>query len=290
MLLASLPLGFTACDDDDDYTIETQPIIQGSVVTSNADVTAVTATCYGTVNGLESQAASSFTVGTYFVKGDADPKTGTRVVGSYGEGGVITASLSGLETGVTYSYCAYVTLQGRLTYYGDTKQFTTFDASVVTEDAKDVTGAKASLGGTASNTGNVSGLSCGFRVSTDPDLVKVGYDVGVGALTSSSFQNDLSGLLPNTTYYYIAYVNLGTGYAYGEPKSFTTGDVQFEYVDLGLSAQWATCNVGAEKVTDVGVLAGYGDPTGLQTTDDASYYASGNIYGGKFDIATAVRA
>ena len=290
MLLASLPLGFTACDDDDDYTIETQPIIQGSVVTSNADVTAVTATCYGTVNGLESQAASSFTVGTYFVKGDADPKTGTRVVGSYGEGGVITASLSGLETGVTYSYCAYVTLQGRLTYYGDTKQFTTFDASVVTEDAKDVTGAKASLGGTASNTGNVSGLSCGFRVSTDPDLVKVGYDVGVGALSSSSFQYDLSGLLPNTTYYYIAYVNLGTGYAYGEPKSFTTGDVQFEYVDLGLSAQWATCNVGAEKVTDVGVLAGYGDPTGLQTTDDASYYASGNIYGGKFDIATAVRA
>lgn len=290
MLLASLSIGFTACDDDDDFTISTQPIIQGSVQTSNADVTAVTATCYGTVSGLESQAASSYTVGTYYVKGDADPKTGTRVVGTLGEGGVISASITGLETGVSYSYCTFVTLQGKLTYYGDTRQFTTFNASVVTADAAGVTGAKATLGGTASETGNVSGLTCGFRVSIDEASVKLGYDVPAGALSAASFQYDLSGLLPNTTYYYIAYVNLGTGYAYGEAKSFTTGDVQFEYVDLGLSAQWATCNVGAERPTDVGTLVGYGDPTGLVTTDDASLYATGNIYGGKRDIATAIRA
>ena len=290
MLLASMTWGFTACSEDDDFTIETQPIIQGSVLTSNADVTAVTATCYGTVSGLESQASSSYTVGTYYVKGDADPKTGTRVVGTLGEGGVISASISGLETGATYSYCTFVTLQGRLTYYGDAKQFTTFDANVVTEGATAVTGAKATLGGTASNTGQVSGLTCGFRISTDEASVKVGYDVSVGALSTSTFQHELSGLLPNTTYYYIAYVNLGTGYAYGEPQQFTTGDVQFEYVDLGLSAQWATCNVGAEQPTDVGLLTGYGDPTGLVTADDASYYATGNIYGGKFDIATRVLA
>ncbi len=288
MLLASLSTGFTACNEDDDFSIETQPIIQ-SVVTSNADVSAVTATCYGTVNSLDGQASNSYSVGAYYVKGDADPKTGTRVVGSYSDG-MITASITGLETGVTYSYCSYVTLQGRQTYYGDTQQFTTFSAKVVTEEAGSISGAKATLGGTVSETGNVSGLTCGFKLSTDAEQVKVGYDVNYGELPSSSFQYQMAGLLPSTTYYYAAYANLGTGFVYGETKSFTTGDVQFEYVDLGLSAQWATFNVGAESVAEVGALAGYGDVTGLLTADDASCFASGNIYGGKHDIATAVHA
>ena len=50
---------------------------------------------------------------------------------------------------------------------------------------------------------------------------------------------------------------------------------QHEYVDLGLSVKWATCNVGAEKPTDKGDLFAWGE------TEPKSEYTMSNY---KFSI------
>ena len=57
----------TACSDTDDYYANTTPLLtDGSVVTGSADVTATTATLYGTVEGLDNVSAASYATGFYY--------------------------------------------------------------------------------------------------------------------------------------------------------------------------------------------------------------------------------
>ncbi len=53
--------------------------------------------------------------------------------------------------------------------------------------------------------------------------------------------------MPNTTYHYTAYLDLGNGVVYGEEREFTTPESNFDpdndLVDLGLSTKWARYNV-----------------------------------------------
>ena len=68
-------------------------------------------------------------------------------------------------------------------------------------------------------------------------------------------------------------------------------------VDLGLSVLWATCNVGAEKPTQVGDYFAWGEVTGKDeySEDSYAYYQSGayehigtNICSTQYDAARAV--
>lgn len=43
----------------------------------------------------------------------------------------------------------------------------------------------------------------------------------------------------------------------------TEKTITYEYVDLGLSVKWATCNIGAETETDYGVYFQWGDTSGV---------------------------
>ena len=57
----------TSCSDNDDYSIATEAMLKdGSVVTGSSDVTATTATMYGTVEGLENASTSSYSTGFYY--------------------------------------------------------------------------------------------------------------------------------------------------------------------------------------------------------------------------------
>ena len=51
-----------------------------------------------------------------------------------------------------------------------------------------------------------------------------------------------------------------------------------EYVDLGLSVKWATCNVGAQNPEDYGDYFGWGEvnPKDSYTWENYRYYASGH--------------
>ncbi len=80
--------------------------------------------------------------------------------------------------------------------------------------------------------------TCGVVISTSSDVeaVRAGLIVKSEELKDSySFVHE--GLVPETQYYYAAYLNLGSGIVYGEVKSFTTPaydfDLDNDLVDLG---------------------------------------------------------
>lgn len=105
---------------------------------------------------------------------------------------------------------------------------------------------------------------------------------------SSTFTIDKSGLLPSTTYYYAAYLDLGAGTIYGEVESFTTAphsyDVDEEFVDLGLSVKWAKSNLGSKSDTDMGGHFGFGDRTGVMNSYLPEDYASEDLYATTGDL------
>lgn len=63
-----------------------------------------------------------------------------------------------------------------------------------------------------------------------------------------------------------------------------------EAVDLGLSVNWAACNVGAMSPTDAGGLYGWGDVTGINHSENLDEYPTANppssICGTEYDIAS----
>ena len=125
----------TACSDSDDYSASTTPLLSdGAVVTGSSDVTATTATFYGTVTGLENMSSASYSTGfKYGFAQNALTETATAASGSE-----FSASLSDLLNNTTIYYQAFVTLQGKLTYTGEVKSLVTTDATVTTGDASDI--------------------------------------------------------------------------------------------------------------------------------------------------------
>lgn len=64
----------------------------------------------------------------------------------------------------------------------------------------------------------------------------------------------------------------------------------YEWVDLGLSVKWATCNVGASHPEEYGILVGWSDVSGTKMSKDYNDYPSAygpmNISGdSRYDIA-----
>ncbi len=277
---------FAVSCSDDEYAINTNPLLgDNSVVTGTADVTPVSAIVKGSVSGLDGQAASSYATGFYY--GTAADNLTERVQAN--SAAEFTASISG-EPGQTIYYQAFVTLQGRLTYKGDVKSLILTDATATTGEASNVEANKAMLVGSADKF--TADSKMGILISSKEDAEAVRNGVKFEGTTADNFDVTVSGLLPNTTYYYTAYVDLGGGVVYGQVKQFTTPAQQFDVdndlVDLGLSTKWARYNLGASSETELGGLFGFGDMTGFNTSVDPADYASVDIYKTAQDVANQV--
>ncbi len=289
LLYASLFMGlaFTACDDDD-IIVNTTPIVDAnSVVTGSADVTANSATLFGTVSGVENSSPSSYTVGFNYGT-DAD-NLSQSVNGAFTEGSAISATISGLTDGTTVYYQAFVKLQGKVSFTGKVKSLVTTDAVVATKEAAALSFYGASLGAAVS--GAPAGATCGVVISSIDDIeeVRSGLIVPAEAL-AADYAVDVTGLVPSTDYYYAGYLDLGSGIVYGDVKKFTTPaydfDVENDLVDLGLSVKWAKFNIGASSETELGGYYGYGEPTGVITTTITKYYGSSDVYRTELDVAS----
>lgn len=286
-MLALFMSVFMASCSDDDYSISKTPLLTDeSVTTGSADPTATSVTLHGAVDGLDGQSASAYTVGFYY--GDAAENLTDKVAGN--SAATFDAVVSGKPGQVIY-YQAYVTLQGRVTYKGEVKSTILTDAKALTGTAKDVTANKVVL--QASLDKAPADAESGIIISGANGTEKVRAGVRKKAdVNSDNYEVTVDGLLPNTTYYYTAYLDLGAGVVYGEEKSFTTPAANFnpdeDLVDLGLSTKWAKYNVGASKATDLGGLFGFGDMTGFQTSIDLEDYASEDIYKTSRDVANKV--
>jgi len=287
-------LGFSACDDDDDVTIYTEPILE-EVTTGSAATTATTATVTGTVRDLSSMDPSRFQVGViYSTDRDAVTSSGTRASGALGDDGfTVTTLVSGLQPNVTYYYAQYVILQGKYSQYGEVQAFVTSDAKVNTIDAAEVTRTGAVLGCALNQVDDLlaAGAAHGVLLGTNSSLRDaMRYPV---ESKESNFSVTVGGLMPGQTYYYAPYLEMNGEETLGEVKSFTTergtADVpeSDEYVDMGVRMHWAKCNLGAETEGQPGGLYGYGDITGLNRSTAAADYAEGEISGTSADPAFA---
>ena len=282
LLLLTSYLFITACSTDEDYSISTSAVIS-SITTDDAAVTAISATTYGTIQNLSGMAPSSYQVGSVYST-SADPTVGgTRQIGSIDENGKVTAVLSGLVEGTTYYYATFVTLQGKVTKYGDVKSFVATDADVATSAATDITACTAVMNGHAHGIDDIlAASSVGFKYALSADGVPTGVEVSINE-TASLFSAKVPSLLPGTTYYYAAYTKVGDGFILGNTQSFTTASQVMEYVDMGLSVLWAKCNIGAEKESEAGILVGYGDQSFYNRSISNDDYTPWDIAGTEDD-------
>lgn len=275
----------TACSDTDDYYANNGTLLtDGAVVTGSSDVTATTATFHGTVTGLENMNTASYSTG--FKYGFAqNALTETATAASASE---FSATLSGLVNNTTIYYQAFVTLQGKLTYTGEVKSLITTDATAVTGAATGIDYAEATLAGSISKypTDAVAGIV--ISTSNDEEDVRAGLRLTIDGL-AENYEYTQEGLLPGTTYYYAAFLDLGAGVVYGEVKSFRTDahdvNVDDEFVDLGLSVKWAKHNIGAKDETDLGGYFAFGDLSGTNPSIDPADYASADVYKTTQDLA-----
>jgi len=274
---------FMACSEDDDYSISNSAVVT-SITTGDATVTAISATTTGTVLDLSQMATSTYQVGTVYGT-SADPTTsGTKKVGTIDESGNLTTALSDLKEGTTYYYATYVTLQGKVTKYGEVKSFVATDADVATAAASSISACKALLNGQTNGVSDIqSAVSSGFKYSVSESDVQEGVELEVGS-SAGDFSVAAEGLLPATTYYYVAYLKIADGYIYGNTQSFTTESQTMEYVDMGTSVLWAKSNIGAEAENEVGLLVGFGDQTFYNFSTNSNDYTPWDITGTEEDF------
>ena len=278
---------FMAGCSDDDYSISNTPLLTDeSVTTGSADVTVTSATFHGTVKGLEEQNASAYALGFYYGKSEDNLSEKVAASGS----SEFQATVSGMPGDVVY-YQAYVTLQGRVTYKGSVQSAIMTDAKAITGDPKDLTANSVILTGKLEKAPQEATSGIVISGVEGSENVRAGVRI-VAAGINDNYEIKAEGLLPNTTYHYTAYLDLGNGTVYGEDRTFTTAPADFnpdtDLVDLGLSTKWAKYNVGASDEKQLGGLFGFGDMTGFQTSINLEDYASADIYKTDRDVANKV--
>ena len=151
--------------------------------------------------------------------------------------------------------------------YGSRMDVPNITTSAITQ----ITETTAVVGGNVTSDGGASVTERGVVYATTQNPTtnntKVTNGTGIG-----SFTCNLTGLLPNTTYYVRAYATNEVGTTYGEEMSFTTETPAVpEYVDLGLSVKWATFNVGASKPEEYGDYFAWGEVEPKSTNDWSTY-------------------
>ena len=280
----------TAYGEEVTFTTNKQ-IVLPSVIT--ATVTQITGTTALVGGNVTSDGGASVTERGVVYATTQNPTTNnTKVMSGTGTGS-FTCNLTGLQQNTTYYVRAYA-MNSKGTAYGEEVTFTTLVPIVLptltTSSVTQITETSAVAGGNVTSDGGASVTERGvvYSINQNPTTAdnKIPNGSGMG-----SFTCNLTSLQPNTTYYVRAYAVNSKGTAYGEEVSFTTKEQSsipsndtengHEYVDLGLSVKWATCNVGASYPED------YGDYYKWYTSFSSSDIANETL-GGKWRTPTKI--
>ena len=205
-----------------------------------------------------------------------NPTTANNKVTSGSGLGQFTCNLTDLQDGTTYYARAYA-INEKGTAYGEEVSFTTkqlFTPTIVTTQPTNVAYNSATVGGNVTNDGGAEITERGicYSTSTNPTIAntKISNGSGIGAFTCN-----LTDLQDGTTYYVRAYAINAKGTSYGEEVSFTTKERYYEngyeYIDLGLSVKWATCNVGASTPEEYGDYFAWGETEPKDVYDWSTY-------------------
>jgi hypothetical protein len=182
--------------------------------------------------------------------------------------GEFTCNLTNLKDGTTYYVRAYA-INKKGVAYGDEQIFTTrklVPPTIKTSVITNISYTSVTVRGNVIDEGSMPVVERGVVYSTSPIPTTSNNKVKSGSGTGS-FTCNLTNLKDGTTYYVRAYaisdnINEG-GTAYGDEVSFTTKAKKYEngheYIDLGLSVKWATCNVGAYAPESRGKYYAWGE-------------------------------
>ncbi len=205
-----------------------------------------------------------------------------------------SCSMTGLYPYTEYYVRAYAKIAEGIGY-GEIVSFTTHtEVPLITTyplNETDITSTSAIFHGKVEGLPSNLVMTRGFMYNTSPyvNISQPGVTIvdapegGTGEFTVTA-----TGLTPNTTYYYLAYIWMsypGTDQVeifHGPELYFTTlsvgGGDDHDYVDLGLPSGllWATCNVGANAPEEYGDYFAWGEtqPKDVYNWDTYQYYGS----------------
>lgn len=192
---------------------------------------------------------------------------GNKVEATMNSNGTFSYELQSLTQGTRYHFVSLVR-DGDVEYYGDVKSFSTLDinAKVSTEDALDVKIVEATLNGRLrlnshdALKASVHFLYSGSRMNLE-ELKASGTKVDSEADDNGAFTSNITGLLPLSTYYYVAFAVVSGQSFFGNVRSFTTSDYSAEPVDLGLPSGllWSAYNLGATAEEEYGAYYAWGE-------------------------------
>ncbi len=229
----------------------TEAIPEGPITTSGADeITETTATLNGYAiftgedisYGIIYSTLSDPNFESMYGGGDGDGKEGGYIGAAWAEerdsDGRFSCYLQYLTPATKYYYraflCTYTEDKGEEFTYGEVKEFTTLDftATLTTMDATDVGMNAATLNGDL-NIESKSEIDA-YRIfiwsdtlSSADELMENGTRAYVWDSNADGvYSYSLSGLSSNTTYYYMAYAEVGGKELKGEVKEFTTTSLQ----------------------------------------------------------------
>ena len=121
---------------------------------------------------------------------------------------------------------------------------------------------------------SIDEIECGIEFTTDSTF-KDGATQKVKS-TGAIMENYpltviLDNLRPNERYFYRAYYLYKNNYNSGKTKTFKTLPLECSYVDLGLSVNWATCNIGASSPEELGDYYAWGEISTKETYNWTTY-------------------
>lgn len=196
----------------------TTPAAVASVITGDAtSVQAISATLGATVNPGGSSTIVIFQYGTspsYGSISSAKTLSGSAPI-------TFHLGITNLTPGTTYHYRAVGTNSAGA-IYGSDKTFTTTKKPVLTTGAAISVGdTTATLTGTVDPSGSTTTVNFEYGADTTYGSLTSAQKIG-GGIDPVSYQADITGLQPGTTYHFRAIGTSGSGSAQGKDVTFTT--------------------------------------------------------------------
>ena len=184
--------------------------------------------------------------------------------------GAFACKLTNLQNNSTYYARAYAKNVKGITY-GEEVVFVTlaFSTPSLTISITNGSYTSATANGQIISDGGLSITEYGVVYSTSKNPTIANTKINSDNCDSTNlFTCDLTNLQKQTTYYARAYATTAKGTGYSEEISFTA---DYQYVDLGLSVKWATCNVGANKPEEPGDYFAWGETKPKDYYDWSNY-------------------